>query len=268
VELRAYAHAILTADDLAGKLRPPPPALSDHAPGPSLRLAAPVRPRELAIAGPRAVKVPPIAGMRDPGQRARILHAMANHELQAAELFAWALLAFPAAPPGFRRGLVAILDDEQRHCELYLARLAAHGVRFGDYPLTAHFWHRVDRLDTPLAFVCTMSLTFESANLDFAQEYAAAARDAGDPDTAAVLERVHSDEIRHVRFGWHWLDKWKPAGASAWRAYTAAVPPPLGPERARGKRFDAESRRAAGLDDEFVDGLAAARALRPNGLPR
>jgi IS4 transposase len=27
--------------------------------------------------------------MRDPAQRARILHALANHELQAAELFAW-----------------------------------------------------------------------------------------------------------------------------------------------------------------------------------
>ena len=30
--------------------------------------------------------------MRDPAQRARILHALANHELQAIELFAWALL--------------------------------------------------------------------------------------------------------------------------------------------------------------------------------
>jgi len=30
-------------------------------------------------------------------QRALILHALANHELQAIELFAWALLAFTDA---------------------------------------------------------------------------------------------------------------------------------------------------------------------------
>ena len=64
--------------------------------------------------------MPPIAGMRDPAQRARILHALANHELQAIELFAWALLAFPDAPLAFRRGLVAILADEQRHLALYM----------------------------------------------------------------------------------------------------------------------------------------------------
>jgi len=36
-------------------------------------------------------------------------HALANHELQAIELFAWAVLAFPDTPIAFRRGLIAIL---------------------------------------------------------------------------------------------------------------------------------------------------------------
>jgi len=79
---------------------------------------------------PRALTGPPIAGMADPTQRARILHALANHELQAIELFAWAVLAFPAAPLAFRRGLVAILADEQRHFRLYEARLAAYAIPF------------------------------------------------------------------------------------------------------------------------------------------
>src|SRR5687768_10416942 len=130
--------------------------------------------------------------MRDPAQRARILHALANHELQAIELFAWALLAFPQAPRGFRAGLVAILAEEQLHLRLYDERLRAHGLGFGDLPVTAHFWNRLPPAN-PLAFVCTMGLTFENANLDFAGAYAAAARAAGDEATGAVLDRVHAD---------------------------------------------------------------------------
>ena len=76
--------------------------------------------------------------MRDPAQRARILHALANHELQAIELFAWAVLAYPSAPAQFRRGLVAILAGEQRHFQLYADRLTALATTFGDHPVTGH----------------------------------------------------------------------------------------------------------------------------------
>src|SRR5262245_55942813 len=99
MELRAYAEAVVRGPALADKLAPPPADLTDRAPGSPLRLDAPGRTAELAIVAARGARVPPIAGMRDPAQRARILHALWNHELQAVELFAWALLAFPAAPP-------------------------------------------------------------------------------------------------------------------------------------------------------------------------
>ena len=63
------------------------------------------------------------------------------------------------------------------------------------------------RIRTPLEFVCAIGLTFENANLDFAQEYAAAAREAGDDATAAVLDLVHDDETRHVAFAWTWFQR-------------------------------------------------------------
>ena len=92
--------------------------------------------------------------MPDPAQRPRILHALANHELQAAELFAWALLAFPEAPPELRRGLLRILIDEQRHTRMYIARVEDAGARFGDYPVNGYFWSK-DRDDhSPLRFLC------------------------------------------------------------------------------------------------------------------
>ena len=263
---REYAIGLLEAETLDGKLAPPPAGLELADDQPPLLVAAPRRPPGLRAVHHRKVSVPPIAGMRDPAQRARILHALANHELQAVELFAWALLAFPDAPRGFRAGLVHILAEEQLHLRLYDGRLGALGVRFGDLPVTAHFWNRLPD-PTPLAFVCTMGLTFENANLDFAGAYAAAARDAGDPETAAVLERVHDDEIGHVRFAWTWLGKLAP-GADPWETYVATVAPPLGPARARGKELDVEARRRAGIDEAFVARLAAIEPRRPNGESR
>jgi uncharacterized ferritin-like protein (DUF455 family) len=264
---RSFARALLAATTVDGKLLAPPVGLELDDDGAPELVAAPGRPPGLAIQPGRKVAVPPVAGMRDPAQRARILHALANHELQAAELFAWALLAFPDAPRPFRAGLLGILADEQRHAKLYLERLAAHGAAFGDHPVTGHFWHKLEQMATPLGFVCAMGLTFENANLDFAGDYARAARAAGDEATAAVLDRVHDDEIGHVRFAWTWLGKLAP-GKDPWAAYTGAVSFPLGPHRARGKDFDAEARRRAGISDDFIARLAAVLPTRPSGEPR
>ncbi|MBP6628501.1 MAG: DUF455 family protein [Kofleriaceae bacterium] len=264
---RDYARQLLASDRLADKLAPPPDGLElddDEAP---LWVAAPSRPSNLAIQPGRAGRVPPLTGMRDRHQRARIVHALANHELQAAELFAWALLAFPHAPRPFRTGLVAILADEQRHLALYRSRLHAHGVEFGDFPVTGHFWGKLDAMATPLAFSCAMGLTFENANLDFAQEYAQAARAVGDDATADVLDQVHADEIRHVRFAFTQVGRLAP-DRSPWQVYCDTVQFPLGPARARGLTFDADARRKAGLDDEFIAGLEAARATQASGAPR
>ena len=266
---RDFAEHIITTSTLAGKLVPPPP-LDDAAfadPGPPLRIAAPGRPANLPIVPGRHTRVPPIAGMRDPSQRARILHALANHELQAIELFAWAVLAFPDTPIAFRRGLIAILADEQRHLRLYIDRLAAHGLGFGDQPVTGHFWNKLEHFVGPCELVCAMNLTFENANLDFAADYAAAARAAGDTATADALDQVHADEISHVHFGWVWLRRLT-GDADPWQAYLAHVRPPLGPRRARGANCDREARRRAGFDEAFIAALEAIAPTRPSGQPR
>jgi uncharacterized ferritin-like protein (DUF455 family) len=258
MEIRDFALTVLLSEDLDTKLAPPPTpleALTDEAPGPAFRAAAPGRPAHLKFAPGGAADAPPVAGLHDPAQRPRILHALANHEFQAAELFAWALLAFPDAPPDFRRGLLRILVDEQRHTRMYLARLAEAGGRFGDHPLNGYFWRKADAIGSPLAFICAMSLTFENANLDHTIDSAEAARRAGDSKTAAVIDRVHEDEIEHVRFGWTWLQAFKREDESAWDAFRANLTFPLRPARARGRRFHREGREAAGLDPEFIRNL-------------
>lgn len=261
MNVREFALRVVTSSDLEIKLAPAPPELTEPVAGEPLRLDAPARTESLRIRPGRQVKVPPIEGIGDPAQRARILHALANHELQAAELFAWALLAFADAPLDFLRGLLRILDDEQRHTRMYAARVRALGHELGDFPVTGYFWGKVPDIRTPLDFVCAMSLTWENANLDHTAEYSTAAHAVGDLKTARVIETIGRDEIEHVRFGWAWLQRFK-GESDAWTTYRHSLTWPLHPARAKGAQFRVDRRRAAGLDDDFIQHLES--SVRPD----
>jgi uncharacterized ferritin-like protein (DUF455 family) len=258
MELRSFALRILSAETLEGKFELLPERATDLRGGPALRLPRPVRPPNLRIVPLSEARVPLREGMADPAQRARILHALANHELQALELFAWALLAFPDAPFEFRRGLTWLLEEEQAHCRMYLDRLKSFKVTLGDYPVSGYFWGKVKDFTTPLRFICGMSLTFENANLDHSVDYAESSRAVGDLETAWLLDRIHRDEVEHVRFGWHWLGQLKEEGQSMSEAYRANVTWPVRPALARGKVFHRRGRELAGLDAEFVEILSRA----------
>lgn len=256
METREYALAILQAETLDGKLAPPPVDLTDDAPGEAVRWPQPARPPRLAFTAARS-KMPGPGALVDPRRRASALHRFANHELQALEIMAWALLAFPDAPAAFRRGLVRILHEEQQHMALYIARMEALGLRFGDEPVNDYFWRKIEGIHTVLDYVAAMALTFEAANLDFALDFAESFRRVGDTASAEVVARVHEDEIGHVRFGIIWLRKLKPEGDSDWDTFTAHLHHPLHPARARGRRLDREARLKAGFDEGFLDRLDA-----------
>lgn len=253
MEIRTYALSILSSGSLEDKLVPPPPDLTDRVPGPPERWERPRRNPPIAFA-PRGQRrpMPGIGALGDPQARATTLHTFANHELMAAELMAFALLAFPTMPESFRRGLIQTLADEQRHFRLYEARLHALGIAFGAEPVNDHFWISAPGIQTPLEYVATMALTFESGNLDFALTYAAAFKQHGDLDSARVLETIYRDEIQHVRFGVGWLRRLKPPEQSDWDAYTGALNYPNTPARARGAHFDRASREEAGMDEAFI----------------
>ncbi len=219
-------------------------------------------------------KLPPLNALHGAEARAICLSRFAHHELMAAELFAWALLRFPDAPAGLRRGWVAALREELDHLRLYLSRLSAHGVAFGDLPLSGYFWKLLPGVrqagDPARAFLCMQGLTLEQANLDFTMLYRDAFRQGGDDDTARVLQQVHDDEIAHVRLARVWLVRDDAAAADAagsaddedLRRYQQHVPFPLSAARAKGRRFEVGARRRAGLSPAFI---AHVRDAKPYG---
>lgn len=200
--------------------------------------------------------MPPPKAFRDPAKRALAHHIMANHELQALEVMAFTLCAFPAAPPEFRLGMVQIMADEQRHTRMHIERAALLGVEFGAVPVNGYFWEKAQAFTSVLDYLAGLPLTFESGNLDHTLEFAESFEIAGDSRSAALMRVIHRDEIEHVRFGIDWLRQLKPTGQSDWDAYISHLHFPLKPEKSKGKTYHREPRRAAGLSEDFIAQLA------------
>jgi uncharacterized ferritin-like protein (DUF455 family) len=257
-EMREIAERVLFADTLEEKLRLGPVMVDDGMPGRAIVLPdAPGRPPELRVrADGVRVDFPGIHRLDDDRERGVMLHFLANHELLAAELMALVLLRFPDAPREYRAGVYEAMREEQAHAQMYVRRMRECGIAFGDLPVNDHFWRIVAPMETPLDFVTRLNLTFEQANLDFSKHYAVLFRQVGDSATAAVLEKIHQDEIGHVGHGLKWFRKWKERGESDWQAFRRCLSFPLTPARAKGLApFNAASRRLAGLDEEFISAL-------------
>jgi uncharacterized ferritin-like protein (DUF455 family) len=259
VRLRDFALRILSEPTLEAKLAPPPEPLEDDDPGEPLFWAAPARPESLRVrTRSTRVRLPKPSSLGDPRKRALTLHFFANHELQAIEMMAFALLAYPAAPRGFRAGVLRTLLDEQGHLRLYMDRLEELGMRFGDVPVSDAFWAKTPHLNTPLDYVATLPLTLENGNLDHAPRYEELFRAAGDERSAALMRRIFEDEVAHVRFGLTWLRRLKDPAASDWEAFAEHLAWPLRPSKARGPEFRAAGRVAAGFDPDFIARLERA----------
>jgi len=213
------------------------------------RLMAPGRPEQLRV----KAKATKTRGLASPHGRARALHTFFHHELQAAELMAWALLAFPRAPRAFKAGLVRIALDEVRHMQMYGEEIERLGYRVGDFEVRDWFWERVPACADPGAFVAVMGLGFESANLEHTSSYAARFRDVGDEQGARIQERVGAEEIAHVRFGVRWFRAFR--GELRFDTWADSLPPPLSPMLMRGMPVRREARERAGQPGLFIEAL-------------
>jgi uncharacterized ferritin-like protein (DUF455 family) len=268
---------VLTAPTLEQKLAPGPvpralgaPPEDAGGPGPDdaggpgpddARRLRPSRPAPL-VRVERAPRTPRPGALVDPRARARLLHLFFHHELQAAELFAWALLAFPEAAPRFRRGLAAIAGEELRHARAYAARVEALGLTLGEVGARDWFWERLAGCASPLAFVSLMGLGLEGGNLDHGRLWARRLAQAGDAESAALVRAVARDEVRHVAFAARWFRRF--TGGLCFERWRSELPAPLTPGLMRGAELDREARAAAGLGADFLAALESWERAGPS----
>jgi uncharacterized ferritin-like protein (DUF455 family) len=261
MELRTFAERVLLSESLDTKLERVREDFSDSNPGAALRVVEPVRSVELKFAPRRAAPAMPHPDtFADPRRRAIAHHIMANHELQALEVMAWMLLAFPDAPTDFRVGMAHVMQDEQRHTLMHMERASSLGLRFGELPVNCYIWKKAQTFTSVLDYLAGLPLTFEGRNLDHTLEFEEYFLKVGDPKSAAIMKAIHRDEISHVAFGLEWLRRLKPADESEWDAYVRHLHYPLRPDKSVGDVFHLEPRLAAGMTAEFVARLRSEAA--------
>ncbi len=252
--LERWAFDYVTSTSLEEKLGPGPAPSARDADFAACRIPTPGRPAALTTTT-RRQKTPGPDAIRDPKRRAELLHVFAHHELQAAELFAWTILAFPEAPEPFLRGLAAIVRDEARHLGMYAEHLARLGHPFGSFPVRDWFWERVPSVRTATELVALMGLGFEGANLDHTARFAALFRAVGDEEAARLTDVIGQEEIPHVRFAARWFRTF--TGGLDFESFRAALPAPLSPLVLRGRPMDRARRLEAGMPAEMIDTLDA-----------
>ncbi len=251
-----WARRYVESRDLAHKLDPGEPPREWAKTPKEVRLPGPGRPSELEIRA-RSERSLRASQLREPKRRAQMIHTFLHHELQAAELMCWALLAFPETPASFRHGLLGICLDEIRHMHLYRDYLVERGLAYGSFPVRDWFWERTATCVNALEFVSLMGMGLEGGNLDHAARFAEAFAEAGDQDAAELQRVVSLEEIPHVRFATKWFREW--SGGLDFDRWAESLVHPLTPSLFRGRELDFAARREAGFTDEVLARLDRVR---------
>jgi uncharacterized ferritin-like protein (DUF455 family) len=258
-----WAFDYLVADSLEHKLHPPPLPNERARPARGLGHLRPGRPRELMLTWQK-YKAPKSAhALTDARKRAHLLHTFLHHELQAAELMCWAVLAFPDTPDAFARGLLNICTDEIRHMNMYRAHIQRLGFDVGSFPVRDWFWERAPFARDACAFLALMGLGFEASNLDHSERFERMFEAAGDHQASSLLRVVGEEEVAHVAFAAHWFQKL--SGPLSFEAWVAALPPPLSPMVMRGRPLSHARRLRAGFQERFLEQLSAWQPASPGG---
>lgn len=214
----------------------------------------PLRPPELRVTNdkPKSVKQGALLSAR---KRAEVVHKFWHHELQAAELMAWALLRFPEAPAELKLGLVRIARDEIRHMGLYEEHLGALGYRIGDFTVRDWFWERATTCESIVSFLAFIGMGLEGANLEHTERFGSWFRAVGDARGAEIQEQIGREEVAHVRFATRWFKHY--TGDVDFDRWCDELPPPVSPLLLRGKKLRWDLREKAEMPRPFLEQLEA-----------
>lgn len=186
-----------------------------------------------------------------------LLHAIAHIEFNAVDL-AWDIVARfgQAMPRDFTDDWVKVADDEARHFGLLVRRLSAYDAGYGDLPAHDGLWQSaMDTAHDLQARLAVVPLVLEARGLDVTPMMITRFQNAGDKDSALVLDVIYHDEITHVQAGHKWFnilcEKEKQDPKTTYQKlvrkyFKGRLKPP----------FNKDARSLAGLEEDFYSPLS------------
>ncbi|MDZ4865258.1 MAG: DUF455 family protein [Gemmatimonadota bacterium] len=135
------------------------------------------------------------------------LHRHMNNETGAIEIAARCLVDYPEASWDLRMSLARQVADESRHAMLLYRRLTDLKGFKGEFPIANLEWGVTLMLDNLPGRLAVQNRTFEAGLIDILGTMRNRWREAGDHETADLLEGILADEITHVRFANRWIKR-------------------------------------------------------------
>lgn len=139
--------------------------------------------------------------------QARLLHDLANIELQAMELCLRTYFEFPEAPSEFREQLREIAFGEAKHLGLALDALESLGFHWGDWPATLSLWNAVSKEDSLLDRILIVHRYLEGSGLDAGDTLLKKLAGVLEGPAHKVIRIIVEEELGHVQFGSRWYSE-------------------------------------------------------------
>jgi uncharacterized ferritin-like protein (DUF455 family) len=139
--------------------------------------------------------------------RIAMLHAFAHIEYVAIDLALDMTGRFGKGQPrNFVTDWLGVAADEAMHFALLDRRLHALGSHYGALPAHDGLWDAAKATAHDLmARLAVVPMVLEARGLDVSPATIARFNQTGDTVSAAILNRIYHDEIRHVGIGSHWF---------------------------------------------------------------
>lgn len=144
-----------------------------------------------------------------PKGRLAFIHALAHIELNAIDL-AWDIIARFTSdnlPNDFYDDWVNVAEEEARHFRDLSERLQAWHAAYGDFPAHDGLWEAATITAHDLkARLALIPMTLEARGIDTTPQTVDRFQKAEDGETAAILNQIYEDEIKHLAVGVRWFE--------------------------------------------------------------
>lgn len=178
-----------------------------------------------------------------------MLHAIAHIEFNAINLSLDAAYRFQEMPEAYYGDWLKVAKEESYHFSLIRQRLRELGAEYGDFPAHAGLWEAcVETEHDVMVRMALVPRVMEARGLDVTPHIQRKLRQAGEKQSADLLDIIYRDEQGHVAIGSHWFKYCCAKRQLDYRqTFTELLSKYL---RSKIKRpFNLEARLQAGFDD-------------------